>query len=196
MSAETTANNDDLITEDTETTTETSSQNMTESGKDNASDAGEIAALRAEIESLKQQVSEGQDAFLRARADYMNLKRRAEEERDSLRSYVTGDILTRLLPVIDNFERALVAAEQTKDYDKLIGGVDAVYRQLQTFLQKEGVQTIEALHQPFDPNLHNAVLRDEDSEEPENTVVEELQRGYRLGDRVLRATMVKVAVGK
>ncbi|GAB4463878.1 MAG: nucleotide exchange factor GrpE [Armatimonadaceae bacterium] len=155
----------------------------------------DIAALRAEIDSLKKQVENEHEGFLRARADYTNLKRRSEEERDTLRSYVTGDLLVRLLPVIDNFERALQAAEQTRDYDKLIGGVEAVYKQVQTFLQKEGVVAIETTNQPFDPNLHEAVLRDEESDLPENTVVAELQKGYKLGDRVLRAAMVKVAVG-
>jgi molecular chaperone GrpE len=76
-----------------------------------------------------------------------------------------------------------------------VGGVNATLRQMQDFLAKEGVQPIDALYQPFDPNFHNAVLREETTEYPENTVVEELQKGYTLGERVLRPTMVKVSTG-
>lgn len=155
----------------------------------------DITALQTEIESLKQQLADEKESFLRARADYMNLKRRSEDERDSLKEYVTGELLLRLLPVADNLERALNAATQTQDYDKLIGGVEAVHRQFQNFLVKEGITAIPAVGEQFDPNLHNAVLRDEESDQPENTVVEELQKGYTIGGRVLRPTMVKVAVG-
>jgi molecular chaperone GrpE len=158
--------------------------------------AEDVAALKAEIESLKAQVAEEKESFLRARADYTNLKRRSEEERDGLKEYVTGQLLLRLLPAVDNLERALNASAQTQDYDKLIGGIQAVHRQFQSFLEKEGIAPIPAVGAPFDPNLHNAVLRDEESDQPENTVVEELQKGYTIGGRVLRPTMVKVAVGK
>ena len=135
------------------------------------------------------------ESFLRARADFANFKRRTEEERESLRTFLTSDLLTRLLPIVDNFERALLAAESTRDYDKLIGGVNAVYRQVQEFLTRAGVATIDAVDQPFDPNLHNAVLREETTEYPENTIIEDLQKGYTLDGRVLRPTMVKVASG-
>lgn len=155
----------------------------------------DITALRAENEALKRQLAEEKDSFLRARADYINLKRRSEEERDSLKQYVTGDLLLRLLPTIDNLERAINAAAQTNDYEKLIGGINAVHKQLMTFMEREGITAIPAVNQPFDPNLHNAILRDEESDQPENTIVEELQKGYLIGDRVLRPTMVKVSVG-
>jgi molecular chaperone GrpE len=135
------------------------------------------------------------EAFLRARADFANFKRRTEEERESLRVFLSSDLLTRLLPIVDNFERALTASETTRDFEKLIGGVNAVYRQLQDYLARAGVTTIDAVDQPFDPNLHNAVMREETTEHPENTVIEELQKGYEMNGRVLRPTMVKVAAG-
>jgi molecular chaperone GrpE len=163
---------------------------------DIADSPDDIAALRAENDALKQQLAEEKDSFLRARADYINLKRRSEEERDNLKQFVTGDLLLRLLPAVDNMERALNAAAQTNDYEKLVGGINAVHKQLTAFMEKEGVTPIPALNQPFDPNLHNAVLRDEESDQPENTIVEELQKGYLLGDRVLRPTMVRVSVKK
>lgn len=156
---------------------------------------GDTTALQAQLEAANRRADAEHDAFLRARADYQNFKRRTEEEKASLKQYLTEDLITRLLPIVDNFERALQASEQTKDYEKLIGGVNAVYRQMQDYLTREGVSAIEALYQPFDPNVHNAVLREETTEYPENTVVEELQKGYRLGDKVLRPTMVKVSTG-
>ncbi len=156
---------------------------------------GDIATLRAALEETAARADAEREAHLRALADFANYKRRNEEEKQNLREYLSADLLTRLLPLADNFERALHAATQTNDYEKLVGGVNAVYRQLSELLAREGVQPIEALYQPFDPNIHNAVLREETTEYPENTVVEELQKGYTLKDRVLRPTMVKVAIG-
>jgi molecular chaperone GrpE len=160
-----------------------------------AGDAVDVAVLDAELEAANKKAEEAHEAFLRARADFANYKRRVEEERESLRQFVNNDLLTRLLPIVDNFERALAASAQTNDYEKLVTGVNAVYRQFQDFLAREGVAPIDALFQPFDPNVHNAVLREETTEHPENTVVEELQKGYTLHGKVLRPTMVKVATG-
>jgi molecular chaperone GrpE len=84
---------------------------------------------------------------------------------------------------------------ETQDYEKLVGGVNAVHRQMLDLLAREGVTPIDALNQPFDPNYHNAVATESDTDQPENTVVEELQKGYLLGGRVLRPTLVKVSGG-
>jgi molecular chaperone GrpE len=149
----------------------------------------------SDVESLKAQLAEANEAFLRARADFANFKRRTEDERESLKQYLQADILTRLLTVADDFERALAAAEQTSDYEKLVGGITGIHRKLADLLNREGVTPIEAAGKAFDPNLHNAVLRDESGEHPDNTVVEELQKGYTLGGKVLRPSLVKVAAG-
>ena len=162
---------------------------------DDNAEGADFAALQAELEDAIRRADAEKDAHLRARADFQNYKRRNEEEREGLRQFVAEEILKKLLPIADNFERALAAAADTRDYDKLIGGINAVYRQMQEFLTREGVTPIDALYQPFDPNIHNAVLREETDEHPENMVIEELQRGYTLGTRVLRPTMVKVAAG-
>jgi molecular chaperone GrpE len=156
---------------------------------------GDAASLLAQLEAANRRADDEHEAFLRARADFQNYKRRTEEDKESLRQYLSEDLLKRLLPIADNFERALQAASQTQDYDKLVAGVNAVYRQVQDFLAREGVTPIEALYEPFDPNFHNAVLREETTEYPENTVTEELQKGYSLQGRVLRPTLVKVATG-
>lgn len=162
-------------------------------GGDNMTDAPD--SLRAQIAEANRRADEAQDSFLRSRAEFANFKRRTEEEREGLRQHLSRDLLERMLPIVDNFERALQAASQTSDFDKLVTGVNAVYRQMQDLLSREGVAPIEALYQPFDPNLHNAVQREETTEHPDNTVVAELQKGYTLQGRVLRPTLVKVATG-
>lgn len=155
----------------------------------------ELSTLQAQIDEARREAESKHDAYLRALADFANYKRRTQEESARQRDIVREEILTGVLPVIDNFERALASAQTTQDYDKLVSGVQAILRQLQDFLTREGVTGIEAVGQPFDPNFHNAVLRHETTEYPENTVVEELQKGYTLGKRVLRPSMVKVAAG-
>ena len=157
--------------------------------------AEDMAALRAQLEEANRRADSEHEAYLRARADFANYKRRTQEEAARQREIVNEHLLLRLLPIIDNFERALQSAETTRDYDKLVTGVNAILKQMQDFLAKEGVTVIEAVGQPFDPNYHNAVMRHETTEYPENTVVEEMQKGYTLGERVLRPSMVKVAAG-
>jgi molecular chaperone GrpE len=153
------------------------------------------AVLQAQLEAANRRADDEHAAYLRARADFANYKRRAQEEAARQRAILTEHLLTRLLPIVDNFERALASAQTTQDYDKLIGGVSAILRQMQDFLTREGISVIESVGQPFDPKFHNAVAREETTEYPENMVVEELQKGYTLGERVLRPSMVKVATG-
>jgi len=155
----------------------------------------DIALLREQLEEAELRADSEHEAYLRARADFANYKRRTDEEKERMRAIVNEGLLSRLLPIVDNFERAVQAAQNTQDYEKLIGGVIATLKQMQEFLVREGVTTIESVGQPFDPNYHNAVMRYETTEYPENTVVEELQKGYTLGERVLRPSMVKVATG-
>ncbi|MCX6369056.1 MAG: nucleotide exchange factor GrpE [Armatimonadetes bacterium] len=156
----------------------------------------DVPTLQAQVESLTGELEAARTDFLRARADFQNLKRRTEEEREGLKAYLIEETITKLLPILDNFERALIAASQTKDYEKLVMGVNAVYKQFGEAMVSEGVQVISGgPGTPFDPNLHDAILSTEESDQPENTIVEELQRGYMLGNKVLRPTLVKVATG-
>lgn len=153
----------------------------------------EIAALRARIEELEKQVEQERGQYLRTLADFQNFRRRNEEQRGELHQFANRELILGLLPVLDNFERALASAEKSQSYEALVSGVTLILRQLQDFLKKNGVEAIEALGKEFDPNYHEAVMRVEDSEQPENTVVDELQRGYTMHSRVLRPSMVKVA---
>jgi molecular chaperone GrpE len=152
-----------------------------------------IAALKEQLTAANARADEEHEQFLRERASFINFKRRTEEEKDSLRQYLTRDIIFRLLGVVDNFELSLAAAAQTREFEKLVAGVDKVYQSLLQFLEKEGITPIEAKGQPFDPEFHNAILREENADVPEETVLAELQRGYKAGDKVLRPTLVKVS---
>lgn len=162
------------------------------------SDASRI--LREDMEVLIERCQEAEkraerehENFLRALADFDNYRRRVREEMKQARQLAIEDFLLRLLPVLDNFERAIKAAEEMKDYDALHGGVILILRQLRDVLEKEGVKPIEAEGQEFDPMKHEAVMREDTTEYPDNTIIEEFQRGYVLGDKVLRPSMVKVA---
>lgn len=150
-------------------------------------DAEESAESLAE--KLAADLSEAQEHILRIHAEYENFKRRTQREKEELYSAAAGEVLTRLLPVFDNLERA----ETCTDFDSLKQGVDMILSSFYASLEACGIREIEALGKEFDPNLHNAVLQEESEEYEENTVSQVLQKGYILGERVLRPAMVKVA---
>ena len=127
----------------------------------------------------------------RLQADYENLRRRSRQEREDLLKYGSEQLIKNLLPVLDNFERALASAGDGGE--KFISGVEMINRQLNEVLGGEGLAPIPAKGEPFDPNFHEAVMQVTDTGEPENTVVEELRKGYTYKGKLLRASMVKVA---
>ncbi len=153
----------------------------------------DVQHLRLRCEEAEKRADEEHENFLRTLAEYTNFRRRAKEELDQARKFATEDIIIRLLPILDNFDRAIKAAEEIGDFDALHGGVILILRQLQDLLEKEGVQPIEAVGKEFDPNLHEAVIGEDTDEYPDNTIIEEFQKGYTLGDKVVRPSMVKVA---
>lgn len=146
-----------------------------------------------EIQELKEQATRAHDDMLRARADLQNFRRRGEEER--LRVIRDGNerLIKELFPVLDDFDLAVAAAKQAQSYEQLVGGVEATSRKFHETLAKQGVQPIEAVGQPFDPDLHEAVMLDEDTDLPDETVTAELRKGYTLNSRVIRPSLVKVA---
>lgn len=144
------------------------------------------------ISELEAKLEEASQKNLRLQADYDNFRRRTREEQAASLKYKSQSLLEQLLPALDNFERAL-KTEATNDQAKtLIQGMEMVYRQLSDALKQEGLTEIPSVGQTFDPNLHQAVMQVEDSEFESNTVIEELQKGYMLKDRVIRPAMVKV----
>ncbi len=155
--------------------------------------AAESQSNDVTIADLEQQVADANDARLRALAEFQNYRRRTDEERESLKGFLLTGVMESLLPIVDNFGRAVESMNASSDIDKLRDGISGIHRQLATLLEKNGVEQIEAAGASFDPNLHNAVMRVEDSGEPADTVVEVLQPGYKIGGRVLRPALVKVS---
>lgn len=162
-------------------------------------EAVEVAQLQARVHALeeenallKQQLAEKQDNLLRTLADFDNFRRRTRQEMEEIRRIALEEFLRGLLRVMDNFERALQSAEESQSFEKLLEGVQLTHRQLQALLREAGVEPIEAVGKPFDPNFHEAVQRVESPEHPDETVLEEVERGYMIQSRVLRPSRVKV----
>ena len=139
---------------------------------------------------------EAQARLLRLRADFENFKKRAEQEKSDYFRHATASLVATLLPVIDNFERALASEPRSDGEGAFRQGVVLIHRQLMEELKKEGLTPMDSVGQPFDPNLHEAVATDKASDLPANTVVEELKRGYFFKDRLLRPAAVRVSLGK
>lgn len=129
--------------------------------------------------------------LLRLQADFENYRRRTQKEKEELWKYASEQLIISLLPVLDNLERALLARDD--DPVRVVEGVEMIYRQLQDVLTREGLCSIPAVGEEFDPSCHEAMLQQETDQHPDNTVLEELQKGYLLKDKVIRPTMVKVA---
>lgn len=146
--------------------------------------------LLEELEALKKSLSDQEDKFLRLAAEYDNYRRRSQKEKESAWSDAKADTAAAFLPVYDNLERALKQETADEAYKK---GVEMTMTQLKEVLTKLGIEEIPALGEPFDPNLHNAVMHVEDEGAGENTIVDVFQTGFKSGDKVVRFAMVKVA---
>jgi molecular chaperone GrpE len=155
---------------------------------------GQPEELQARIAQLEKEVAEFRDSYLRATADYRNFKRRTEQERADLIRNASAGLLLKLLPVMDDLERAMQSVTPDVESTPWYGGFKLIPQKLQTILESEGVKPIEALGQEFDPNKHEAVIY-EAAEGQDGKVIAELQRGYLIRDKVLRPTMVKVGQG-
>ncbi len=150
----------------------------------------EISPEQLKIESLEKQLSEEKDKYLRVSAEYDNFRRRSLNDRTVAVANAKSEVIIEILSVIDNFERALAAETTDENYKK---GVEMIFNQYKAILEKLGVTEIEALNCEFDPNVHNAVNQVEDENFGENTVCQVFQKGYKLGDKVIRCAMVVVA---
>ncbi|WP_246020955.1 nucleotide exchange factor GrpE [Paenibacillus lentus] len=180
VNQEHTADENSIPEEDTAGKREASESTAPEEGN------AELAALRAELE-------EQQQRLLRAQADFDNFRRRTQKEKEELGKYASAKLITELLPVIDNFERALASGEQGTDVTSYAKGVEMIFRQLEGVLGSEGLKAMETVGEPFNPEFHQAIMQVESDEHEEGIVVEEVQKGYMLKDKVLRPAMVKVS---
>lgn len=147
-------------------------------------------------EELKQAQAKAEEYYnqlQRLQADFDNYRKRTQKEKAELIKYAAERLVKDLLPVLDNFERAVLAAKTNPDFASFSQGVDMILRQVQDVLGKEGLKPMEVVGQPFDPNLHEAVQRVDSEEHAENTIIEELQKGYYLKEKVIRPGMVTVS---
>ena len=157
-----------------------------------AEDDKKIGVFRKKEKKDKkdEKIEELTDKIQRQMAEFDNFRKRTEREKSTMYDMGARDVIEKVLPIVDNFERGLAAADAA---DPFVDGMNKVYKQMMTALTDLGVTPIEAAGQPFDPNFHNAVMHVDDPEAGENVVVEELQKGYMYKDTVLRYSMVKVA---
>ena len=157
-------------------------------GTEEAENGADDPVKRAE--KLEADLAEKDAQMLRLRADFDNFRRRSVKEREELAAVVTQGILTDMLPLLDNFERALLA--EGSDLDSFRAGVSMIYKQMQEALAKNGLEVIDTKDKKFDPNFHQAVMRVQDPEKEDDTIEQELQKGYMVKGRVIRPSMVQV----
>jgi molecular chaperone GrpE len=177
------ANDDAYVIEDTGESVADIEQEMEAAAQEAV--AGTSAAATPQNEDFR-------DRYMRTLADFENFRKRSEREKADFQRYALGSVIRDLLPVLDNFDRALEHAEEGDEFHK---GVSLIYKQLFEVLQRHGLKPITESGVRFDPNIHEAVIREEDASVPSHTVTAVLQKGYFLHDRLLRPAMVKVAVG-
>ena len=140
-----------------------------------------------------EKIEELTDRVARQMAEFDNFRKRTEREKSQMYEVGAKDIIEKILPIVDSFERGLAAVAEDQKADPFVDGMDKVYKQLITTLESAGVTPIEAVGKPFDPEFHNAVMHIDDESLEENIVVEEFQKGYMYRDSVVRHSMVKVA---
>ena len=161
----------------------------------------ELLATRAELKRLEAEVNDVGDKLARRQADFENFRKRVERERSETYDRATADLVKKLLPVLDNLGRALyteasVEATESDEFRHFLSGVDLIHKQLGGVLETLGVKSVSSVGEPFDPHVHEAVVTEETNDYEPDTVMQEIVRGYRLGDKLLRPALVKVAVKK
>ena len=142
---------------------------------------------------MQERLKEADDKYLRLAAEFDNFRKRTARQFEELSQAGRIHVITRLLGVLDNFQRALEAAANTSNHDSLLEGMQLVYKSFCDILSKEGLEPIEAVGKPFDPNVHDALMQLESDEYTEGTVVQEMVKGYKFGDKILRHSRVAVS---
>ena len=176
-------------------TEETTTQQEQETDTENSPEIEENVD-NTELDKLKDDFDKLNNQYLRLAADFDNYRKRQEAERENLLKFGTENALKKLIEVLDNFERGKKSLENVEDCQKVKDSFDLVHKQVIDVLTKLGMEEIDAIGKEFDPNFHEAVMRTPTSEYPENTIINELQKGYKVGEKVLRPTLVNVAAAE
>lgn len=165
--------------------------------KDKVKIVDHLKEMETRLESVEQEAKEAHDRFLRVSAEFENYKKRSAREMDEFRKFANESLIREMLTVVDNLERALNSSNNDNQANSHIAeGVDMTLKEILKVFEKFNVKPIEALGKPFDPNFHQAAMREETNERPENTVLNELEKGYMIHDRLLRPAMVVVSMPK
>lgn len=170
-----------------------SEEGASEEEPEKAEEEPEKMKKKKKKEKWEERIEELEDRVKRQMAEFDNFRKRTEKEKSHMYEVGAKDVIEKILPVVDNFERGLASVPEDQKSDPVIDGMEKVYRQLMTILTDLGVTPIEAVGEEFDPNYHNAVMHVEDDSFGENIVAEEFQKGYMYRDSVVRHSMVKVA---
>ena len=177
-----------------EAVNETLAADEAEAAAESTADIEEASDGGGAAQRLQELAEEAQARTLRVQADFDNFRRRTQKEKEELAQYATSKLVTELLPVLDNFERALVTAPGNAESEAFTKGINMIFRQLEGVLKSEGLAAMETVGQPFNPEYHQAIMQVESEEHEEGIVTEEVQKGYLLKDKVLRPAMVKVSM--
>ncbi len=164
-----------------------------EAGEDGEKKGKKLFGKKNKKDKKDEKIEELTDRLTRQMAEFDNFRKRTEKEKSQMYEIGAKDIINKILPVVDNFERGLAAVPEEEKKNPIMEGMDKVYKQLMTTLEEVGVKPIEAVGQEFNPDFHNAVMHVEDEELGENIIAEEFQKGYTYRDSVVRHSMVKVA---
>ncbi len=199
-STNTKKNNDQKSVPETMNSNESITNNVTGQAESKSIPVGKydekMAELEIQLEDANKKIKELQDKWLRSEADLDNFRKRVNKEKVEWREFYHEEILEEILPVLDNFDRALLTNLEGEEARKFAEGIILVDKQLHEILSKHGLNEIESVGKPFNPHFHEAIMTIETEEHPENTVVEEVRKGYLREDKVIRPAMVKVSKTK
>ena len=165
------------------------SQETAENDEADTKITDEISSLKAELDKVNNQ-------YIRLAADFDNYRKRQMQEREALLKYGAEETLKKMIEALDNIDRAKASVENVEDVNTVKDSYNLVFKQIYDVLQKIGLEVIDTKDKEFDPNMHEAVMQTPTSDYPENTIIAELQKGYKLGDKVLRPSLVNVAVSE
>lgn len=181
------------VLEEASETEEVTEEVSEDSAEDSEEKKGIFGKKKEKKDKKDLKIEELEDKVKRQLAEFENFRNRTEKEKSRMYEFGARDVIEKMLPVVDNFERGLAAIPEEEKGGPVASGMEMIYKQIMTTLESLGVKPIEALNQPFDPDFHNAVMHVEDDEIEESTVVEEFQKGYIYKEHVIRYSMVKVA---
>ena len=187
------ASADDTVENTVEDTVEDAEEGENEEASEDAKEKKKLFGRKPKKDSKDEKIEELTDRVTRQMAEFDNFRKRTEREKAAMYEIGAKDIIEKILPVVDNFERGLAAVPEEQKEDSFVTGMEMIYKQIMTTLESVGVKPIEAVGTEFNPDLHNAVMHVEDEEAGDNMVVEEFQKGYTYRDSVVRHSMVKVA---